>query len=235
MTSSGLRAALLHTPTNGGRSKRVTFANTGISILIRSEIPISPQNARDRIRAVRARRATPHKGSSSREDISSSSSLAAASMASATSAGGGATTQREKRTPRLVESGAVRVQIARHTNTRRGAKHGSDRLVDSGAVRLNVTRHTTPRRLYATHGRIWSPPPPSSSRKRVPRSEQMTGRGPTTTPLRQSNAHVGGHQFLAMLSPKYTTPVIRAVTYDESDKRHVCLESERGLSRTLFD
>jgi len=226
MTSSSLRAAHLHPPSDGGRLKRVTFANTGVSILIRSEIPSSPKNARDRIRALRTRKATPHKGSSSREIFSSYSSA---------SAEGRATTHRKKRTPRLVESGAVRVRIDRHTNTRRGAKHGSDRLIDSGAVRLNITRHTTPRRLYATHGRIWSPPPPSSSRKWVPRSEQMTGRGPTTTPLRQSNAHVGGHKFLAALSPKYTTPIIRTVAYDQNDEQHVYLESERGLSRTLFD
>ncbi len=240
MSSSHRAANLLHPPSDGGKSRRVTFANTCTCILvIGSDIPspaISPKsNARDRIRALRARRATPHKkGPPSWEDIisSPSSSRSAASTSAAAGGGGGVSSaHREKKTPRLVESGAVRVQIARHTNARRGeGKHGSDRLIDSGALRLNVTRNTTPRRLYATRGGIWSPPPPSLGRRRAPRSvEQMPS-------SRKSNAHVGGHKFLAALSPKYSTPAIRMVTYDEQyDERHACLESERGLSRTLFD
>jgi hypothetical protein len=242
MPSSDRAADPLHPPSEGGKSRRVTFANTGIRILvIGSDIPspaISPKsNARDRSRALRARRATPHKrGPPSWEDIiSSPSSSRSAALASAVAGGGAAVAHREKKTPRLVESGAVRVQIARHTNARRGGgTHGSERLIDSGAVRLNVTRHTTPRRLYATRGGIWSPPPPSSGMvRRAPRSvEQIM---PSSS--RQSNAHVGGHKFLATLSPKYSTPAIRMVTYDEEqyDERNACLESERGLSRTLFD
>ena len=239
MSSSDCAANPLHPPSDGGKSRRVTFANTGTRILvIGSDITspvISPKsNVRDRIRALRARRATPHKkGPPSWEDIisspSSSRSGASASAAAGGRGGGVSVAHIEKKTPRLVESGAVRVQIARHTNARRGeGKHGSDRLIDSGAVRLNVTRHTTPRRLYATRGGIWSPPPPSSGRvRRAPRSvEQIL---PSSS--RQSNAHVGGHKFLAALSPKYSTPAIRMVTYEEQyDERNAW-----GLSRTLFN
>jgi hypothetical protein len=192
------------------------------------------------MRALRSRRATPRREHPTRDYITSSPSSRPSESASAGGGGGGETdTHREKRMPRLVESGAVRVQIAKHTNLRRGDKHGiSDRLIDSGAVRLNVTRHTTPRMLYATHSRIWSPPPPSSSTMvRVPLCERIPGRGTATinTPSRRTNARVGGHKFLAALSPKYSTPVIRTVTYEKKEERNLDLESEGGLPRTLFN
>ncbi|KAL3810114.1 hypothetical protein ACHAXA_008247 [Cyclostephanos tholiformis] len=238
MTSPERRANPSHPLPDGSRSKRVTFANTNTSILIRSNTtPISPTNAKDRIRSLGTRRPTPRGDHPSRGGIFSSPSSRTAESASAV--GVETTTNRLGTTPRLVESGAVRVRIARHTNARRGeGKRGSIRIIDSGAVRLIVTRHTAPRRLYATHGRIWSPPPPSSSnnRRRVPLSEHhMPGRGTDTTPSRRSNARVGGHEFLAALSSRHSTPVVRTVTYEENEDQNLCLESEDGLSRTLFN
>ena len=61
--------------------------------------------------------------------------------------------------PRLIESGAVRVEILSTTNPRRNKNHiGSHRLIDQGAVRLNITRHTTPRRrrLHKSRSQLYS-------------------------------------------------------------------------------
>jgi hypothetical protein len=103
---------------------------------------------------------------------------------------------------RLVESGAVRLQM--QTNPRKGGTN-SDRLIDSGAVRL--TCHTTPRRLYAIRGKICSPPPSSSFKRMAPlrgneRIVLATGRylATATTPSKKSNAHISGHRFRAAMS-----------------------------------
>jgi hypothetical protein len=66
---------------------------------------------------------------------------------------------------RLVELGAVRLQMQTNPRKRKGGTN-SDCLIDSGAVRL--TCHTTPRRLYAIRGKIWSPPPSSLFKRMAP-------------------------------------------------------------------
>eukprot|EP00578_Thalassiosira_sp_NH16_P020804 CAMPEP_0181083558 /NCGR_PEP_ID=MMETSP1071-20121207/4221_1 /TAXON_ID=35127 /ORGANISM="Thalassiosira sp., Strain NH16" /LENGTH=264 /DNA_ID=CAMNT_0023165223 /DNA_START=256 /DNA_END=1050 /DNA_ORIENTATION=+ len=164
-TSTPLRPC---TTNNIGGPKHVTFASNHTSILIPAESHVSPTKPRERARALRDRNATPRKKASRTNKSSSSPTVP-----------GSATSTSRKKKPRLVESGAVRVQIARRTNPRRGGdKLDSHRLIDKGAVRLNVTRHTTPRRLYATRSRIWSPPPSSCSKKRrrAPQSEKLPDR-----------------------------------------------------------
>ena len=225
-------------------TKHVTFANTDTSILIPTELNLSPQKARELTRALASRKATPHKKN---RGVSSFQSPSAPNIASS-----------GKKKPRLVESGAIRVQIATHTNPRRRANHHgeSQRLIDQGAVRLNITRHTTPaRRLHATRSRIWSPPPSLSSRKKeAPQSERLHNRNEdnafavsTATPVKQytpskqkkrSNAHRGGHKFRASLSPKppskqlpstpklHSTPICDMYKENENDTNNMCLASE---------
>ena len=53
-------------------------------------------------------------------------------------------------------------------------------------------------------------------------------------PSRRVKACVGGHKFLAALSLRYSTPVIRTVTYKERGGRNFDLDAEGGLPRTLF-
>lgn len=233
--STPLRPCIKHV----NSTKRVTFANTDTSILIPTELNVSPQKARERTRALASRKATPHKKTRGVSYQSQSPSVAASG----------------KKKPRLIESGAIRVQIATHTNPRRAVMAGgSQRLIDQGAVRLNITRHTTPRRLYATRSRIWSPPPPTSSRKlEVPQSERLHNRHAdnasavsTATPTKQytpskqkqrSNAHRGGHKFRASLSPKppsklpstpklHSTPICDMYKENENNTNNMCLASE---------
>lgn len=230
MASYGKKSTPLRPSVNDEEKKRkVTFATSHTSILISAESRASPRKARERIRALRNRKATPHKKKAPRDNTSSPYR-------------GSAAMNSHGKKPRLVESGAVRVQIAKHTNPRRGAKQGSQRLIDQGAVRLNITRHTTPRRPY-TRSRIWSPPPSSCKKNKVPQSEKLPNRNTSTTTYtpskstaaytsskQRSNAHRGGHRFLATLTPnKYSTPAI-------GKEMHKGLEQpERSLSRTLFD
>ena len=233
--STPLRPCIKHV----NSTKRVTFANTDTSILIPTELNVSPQKARERTRALASRKATPHKKTRGVSYQSQSPSVAASG----------------KKKPRLIESGAIRVQIATHTNPRRAVMAGgSQRLIDQGAVRLNITRHTTPRRLYATRSRIWSPPPPTSSRKKeAPQSERLYNRHAdnasavsTATPAKQytpskqtkrSNAHRGGHKFRASLSPKpppklpstpklHSTPICDMYKENENNTNNTCLASK---------
>ena len=209
--------------------KRVTFSSVATNIIIRSDAPTTSPLAIDRLKELRARRATPHKIVSSH---------AGAEI-------GAVKTHRDMTPPcRLVESGAVRVQI--QTNPRKGGiNHDSNRLIDSGAMRL--TRHTTPRRLYARRGMIWSPPPSTSKRLAPLRDEQiiMTDRyniaTTTTTPSKKSNAHIGGHRFRAAISPKYTSPIMHNVMHnaisckENDEKGNIGLELDSMTSkRKLF-
>ena len=224
-------SALECSPLVRSRRKRVAFGEN-TTITIPAEYRVSPKTARQRTQALKYRRSTPHKKVSG-------------SVKSQSPAG-------MKKKTRLVESGAIRVSTDMKVNPRRGGrggaakKHGSlMRQIDRGAVRLNVTRHTTPRRLYATRKRMWSPPPSSSKQRRVPQSEKLPNRGKmqgltispikTSTPSRRSNASVGGHRFRASMSPgKCTTPVASPDLHKENGE-NVCLESEKGLVRSLFD
>ncbi len=63
---------------------------------------------------------------------------------------------------------------------------------------------------------------------------------PTPSKGKRSNALTGGHRFRSTFSPYYatpSTPAIAEVMYEEreDDEDDLCLELERGLSRTLFD
>lgn len=205
-------------------SKHVRFTNIDSSIPIPAtsteQLSINPQKARGHTCSY-YRRATPHR-KKSRCGVSYPKSP------------GGCVTQqtdddKNRMKPRLIESGAVRVQIATHTNPRRGTNLlGSQRLIDQGAIRMNITRHTTPRRLVAARSRIWSPPPTSSCRKKkVTQSEKKAPNNngmmlpsananasftQANTPAKKkdrtltkqsgSNARRGGHRFRASLSPK---------------------------------
>ena len=204
--------------------KRVTFSSIATSILIGSDDDDAPTipPAIDRLISAR-RKATPRKISShARAEI-----------------GAGAKNNRDKTPCRLLDTGAVRLQM--QTNPRKGATN-SDRLIDSGAVR--VTRFTTPRRLYARRGEIRSPPPPSSSKRLAPlRGNEhivlATGRylATATTPSKKSNAHIGGHKFRAAMSPQCSSPIIsNVVSYKENDeKSNIGLESDSVTSkRKLF-
>eukprot|EP00580_Thalassiosira_gravida_P012801 CAMPEP_0201636360 /NCGR_PEP_ID=MMETSP0493-20130528/8548_1 /ASSEMBLY_ACC=CAM_ASM_000838 /TAXON_ID=420259 /ORGANISM="Thalassiosira gravida, Strain GMp14c1" /LENGTH=179 /DNA_ID=CAMNT_0048108447 /DNA_START=267 /DNA_END=803 /DNA_ORIENTATION=- len=165
----------------GNSTKRVvTFATSHTSILIPAANHVSPLRARERTRALRTRKATPRKRGPL-QDINDATVSSSSSLSLSISSQSPAMKRLHGKKPRLVESGAVRVQIDRRKNPRRGdaatrnarnyVNDKQKRLVDQGAVRVNITRHTTPRRLYATRKRIWSPPPPSSSKKRKPQSE----------------------------------------------------------------
>mmetsp|Transcript_10958 Transcript_10958/g.23216 ORF Transcript_10958/g.23216 Transcript_10958/m.23216 type:complete len:290 (+) Transcript_10958:227-1096(+) len=168
--------------TSKGKSTKrvVTFATSHTSILIPAANQVSPLRARERTRALRTRKATPRKRGPL-QDINDATISSSSSSSSSISSPSPAMKRLNGEKPRLIESGAVRVQIDRCKNPRRGdaaarnaryyINHKQERLVDQGAVRVNITRHTTPRRLYATRKRIWSPPPPSSSKRRKPQSE----------------------------------------------------------------
>jgi len=133
--------------------------------------------------------------------------------------------------PRLIESGAVRLQFDAKTNPRRNKNHiGSHRLIDQGAVRLNITRHTTPRRrrIHKSRSQLYSPEL-LTRKKMVPQSDKLyrrksndvsiaatTSFTPANTPAvkkytpnrRRSNAHRGGHRFRASLSPKPPSKIL---------------------------
>ena len=161
--------------------------------------------------------------------------------------------------PRLIESGAVRVEILSTTNPRRNKNHiGSNRLIDQGAVRLNITRHTTPRRRrpHKSRRQLYSPPLTSS---KIPQSDKLYRRKsndvsiaaattsftpantPATkkyTPNRRSNAHRGGHRFRSSLSPLppskillHTTPLksIDTNMYKENNNDNLAIELHRRL------
>ena len=225
MASSHEQHGIIRTP-GGASSKHVTFASAHTSISIPAEeFNISPQKVHITRAALRARKATPYK------KVASSDDNYAVEWTPLRNRRGHGTTK-----PRLVESGAVRVQIAANTNPRRGTNRDSQRLIDQGAVRVNVTRHTTPRRLYAkAQSTMWSPPP---SKKKAPQSEKMPTyrRRPvgiaSTTPTpskKRSNAFRGGHKFRASLSPKPTASELHKENGDN------CLMLEQSLTRKLFE
>mmetsp|Transcript_28721 Transcript_28721/g.60638 ORF Transcript_28721/g.60638 Transcript_28721/m.60638 type:complete len:251 (-) Transcript_28721:261-1013(-) len=250
-----MASSLKHVTPRKSKRRVVTFATSHTSILIPAEHRHSPKTVRDRTLALRNRKATPHKkktrnnhgvpATQSYQEIESYCSPALRRIRE----------NSKSKKPRLVESGAVRVQVARKTNPRRGAdKCGSTRLIDQGAVRVNITRHTTPRRFYATRTRIWSPPPSSMKKKSLPQSEKLQRTKHTslgdwsaeisatiedassiTTPLamkkHRSNASTGGHRFRAKFSP-ITNPT-NTELHNENNRD--CMELERSLSRTLFD
>ena len=166
-------------------------------------------------------------------------------------------TNRNKQ-PRLIESGAVRLQFDAKTNPRRRNKNhiGSHRLIDQGAVRLNITRHTTPRRrLHKSRSQLYSPE--LTRKKMVPQSDKLyrhnnnvsiaatTSFTPANTPAtkkytpnRRSNAYCGGHRFRASLSPKppsktllHSTPVksIDTHKHKENNNNNLAFELNRRL------
>ena len=154
--------------------------------------------------------------------------------------------------PRLIESGAVRVQIETKTNPRRNKNHiASHRLIDQGAVRLNITRHTTPRRrLHKSRSQLYSPPLTS-----LPQSDKLYRHNnndvsitatasftPANTPAKKytpnrSNAHYGGHRFRASLSPRppskillHSTPINTIDTHNkENNNDNLAFELHRRL------
>eukprot|EP00804_Cyclotella_cryptica_P009987 CCRYP_015411-RB/>CCRYP_015411-RB protein AED:0.06 eAED:0.06 QI:33/1/1/1/0.28/0.25/8/2919/315 len=128
-----------------------------------------------------------------------------------------------RKTSSLLQTGAVRVNVAYYTNPRRKINPRSTRLIESGAVRKVVSRHTTPRKLIGNRN-MWSPPP-STGRLKLrdlnlntpPKSEVETPSKNEFSSSRRSNASTGGHKFRALLSEQCKSPTI-----------------ERDVSRTLF-
>jgi len=158
--------------------------------------------------------------------------------------------------PRLIESGAVRVQIETKTNPRRNKNHiGSHRLIDQGAVRLNITRHTTPRRRRHHKSRSLFYSPELTRKKMAPQSDKLYRRKSNDvsiaastaftpentpkkyTPNRRSNAHCGGHRFRSSLSPLppskillHSTPhTMDTHTHKENNNNNLAFELHRRL------
>ena len=122
-----------------------------------------------------------------------------------------------------------------------------NRLIDQGAVRLNITRHTTPRRrLHKSRSQLYSPE--LTRKKMVPQSDKLYRRKsndvsiaattaftpantPATkkyTPNRRSNAHRGGHKFRASLSPLPPSKILLHSTPVKSIDTHMQKENNNN-------
>ncbi|KAL3803323.1 hypothetical protein HJC23_009287 [Cyclotella cryptica] len=90
-----------------------------------------------------------------------------------------------RKTSSLLQTGAVRVNVAYYTNPRRKINPGSTRLIESGAVRKVVSRHTTPRKLIGNR-HMWSPPPSTGRLKLRDLNLNTPPKSEVKTPLRTS-------------------------------------------------